>query len=104
MELNVSFETITCDKCGLVFALPKTWINARRNDHENFFCPGCRVNWHFPQESDTEKLKRLLRQEKECCISAKQSANYFEKSASSYKGHFARVKKKLGIVGVENEG
>ncbi len=94
MLLSVNFRQIQCD-CGLTFAIPEKWALKLEDNHKHFYCPNCKISKYYPQENDTERLSRLLKQEKECCISAKRSANYFEKSASSYKGHFARVKKKL---------
>ena len=77
-----------------MWATTKVFESERRNDHKTFYCPnGCPR--HYPQESDKERLKRQLKQEKSCCAMAKQEADYFFRSSNAYKGHFNRVKAKI---------
>jgi len=91
-------STHTCGECGIVWATTKVFENARQNDHKTFYCPnGCRR--HYPQESDKERLERLLKQEKNCCAVAKHEADYFFRSSNAYKGHFNRVKAKINKRG-----
>ena len=56
--LSSEFEVMTCS-CGATYALPKSFVQERQDDHKTFYCPnGCRG--HFPQMSDEEKLQKQL--------------------------------------------
>ncbi len=43
----------------MIWAMSHEFIQARRNDHGVWYCPNGH-NWHFPGESDEERLKRQL--------------------------------------------
>lgn len=89
---GIEMRTVTCE-CGITWAAPEGWFNEREKDHKTFFCPnGC--GRYFPQESDEERLKRLLDSERRRCISAKEEANFLERSLRAYKGQVTRLKKK----------
>ena len=94
MEFKIQYRLITCN-CGLVFALPEGWVKQRESDHKSFYCPNCKTSWSYINESETEKLTRLLNIERQCCISAREEANYFEKKAQGYKGYATKLKKQL---------
>ncbi len=94
MKLSIEFHVIQCS-CGLSYALPLDWIKERRKDHKIFYCPACKEGQYYPNESNRERLERLLGQERNCCISAREDANYFEKKAQGYKGYATRLKKAL---------
>ena len=80
--------------CGITWAAPEKWFKEREEDHKKFYCPnGCKI--HFPQENETEKLKRQLKQEQECCITAIEEYNKIERSLFAYKGHVTRLKGKI---------
>ena len=94
---NIQFRKIQCS-CGFVFAIPEDWAQQKENDHKSFYCPNCKGARHYPQESNLERTKRLLDQERQCCISARKEANYLEKKARGYKGYASKLKKKLVAV------
>lgn len=59
MTMSITDVVITCcnTECGISFAVPEWWNRGKRETHTKFFCP----NGHgqsYPQESDTEKLRR----------------------------------------------
>ena len=56
--LSSEFEVMTCS-CGATYALPKSFVQERRDDHKTFFCPNGDSR-HFPQMSDEEKLQKQL--------------------------------------------
>ena len=61
IEYSTTLETISCGKCGVVFALPESFIGARRKDHETFYCPNGHPRY-YPQENETERLRRQLKE------------------------------------------
>lgn len=58
-SLDVESSTRTCE-CGIVYAVPAVWLEARRRDHATFYCPNGHAR-HFPQKSDEERLRENLK-------------------------------------------
>lgn len=60
VEVNMAtkFVTITCchDRCGITFAVERSWYNYRHDDHRWFYCPNGHRQ-HYPQKSDQEKAE-----------------------------------------------
>jgi hypothetical protein len=57
--IAVEAETLTCGECGIVFSVPKWWVDERRRDHKGWSCP----NGHgrvFQRETKEEKRIREL--------------------------------------------
>jgi len=57
--LSSEFEVMTCT-CGITYALPKSFVQKKRDDHSTFYCPNGHRR-HFPQMSDEEKLQEQLK-------------------------------------------
>jgi len=56
---SLNMRVVTC-ACGLTWAAPEKWFRERQKNHKIFYCPnGCQR--YFPDESDEERLERLLR-------------------------------------------
>jgi hypothetical protein len=56
---TVEFKPVTCSipGCGLIFAFTVEFIQARKNDHKNWYCPNGHV-LHWSGESDLERTQR----------------------------------------------
>lgn len=56
---SLTFETITCYRCGIPFAVPKNYKSMLVKSEENFYCPNghCQA---YHGESEETKLKRQL--------------------------------------------
>lgn len=61
---STDFEVIDCANCALLFAIPKRLEQARRNDHESFYCPNGHAN-HYPGKSELEKARDELAKQKQ---------------------------------------
>lgn len=59
LNVDIEFKTLQCARCDMVFATTARFMKARRNDHDNFYCPAGHSN-HYPQESKSEILARQL--------------------------------------------
>jgi hypothetical protein len=59
VTMEVVLTLITCDTCGIEFAVPKSWNQRRVQDHEWWFCPNGH-KWQYLQESDLTKETREL--------------------------------------------
>lgn len=103
LNLVVTFETITCcnNKCGLVFAVPAGWKNARRTDHAWFYCPNGHRQY-FSEESNLEREHRL-RKASESRLASEQSSHdqtsadrdYQIRRLAATKGVLTRTKNRI---------
>jgi hypothetical protein len=61
VSIALELETLTCGDggCGIVFAVPQVWVNARRRDHNSWYCPNGHQRY-FPNKSEEEKLREAL--------------------------------------------
>jgi len=91
---NIEMEVLQCDGCNVTFATTSVFIKARRDDHKIFYCPNGCIRY-YPQESGKERLQRLLDQERECCIAAREEAGHLERRVWGYKGQLTKAKKQL---------
>ena len=99
VNLTIEFTTFTCT-CGMQYALSAAYVAKRRDDHESWYCPGCGDGRHFPQESETEKLRKRLARQTHCCEqqtaraeSLRAERDHLEHRVNGYKGALARAKK-----------
>jgi hypothetical protein len=57
------FTWMMCCKCGVFFALPNLYIDNRREDGEDFFCPnGHDQAYPDPNEEDSPEVRDLKQQ------------------------------------------
>ena len=90
---GIEMRMVTCD-CGIHWAAPEAWFQARMKDKKTFHCPnGCLR--YFPQETEEQRLKKRLMQEERCCISAREEANTLERRLTAYKGLVTKLKRKI---------
>lgn len=64
LKFEQQLQTITCYKCGVVFAVPSYFKTKRLEDHETFWCPNGHTQG-FMGDSEAEKLKKQLEQERD---------------------------------------
>lgn len=96
-----TFETITCFKCGITFAVPASVRRRWLDSGDSFYCPNGHSQ-HYT-ESTVEKQKKeieRLRKEKEWAEQAKYNAldqaDHAERRASAMKGVNTKIKKRIG--------
>lgn len=85
MNVNVEFEAFACS-CGMTYALPTSYVTARRRDHKNWTCPGCGTFRHFPHESDLERARRERKYWEGRATSCTERATHQRHRADGYKG------------------
>lgn len=96
---------ISCANCGITIALSDGMEARRREDHKTFYCPNGHHNY-FSGESDAEKYKRLLSEEKDAHAKTREEwrgllseasgiATFAIRRAAAYKGHYNRLKKEV---------
>lgn len=101
VEFTVELEAITCSACGIVFAFDVTSMQERRRDHQTFYCPHGHSQY-FPGESDVERLKKQLKQERHAGDQLRAEVTYerdqrqaTERSLRATKAAHTRTKKRI---------
>ena len=62
LDFNQRLTTITCYKCGIVFAVPQYFKTKRQEDTENFWCPNGHSQAYI--KSEAQKLREQLEAER----------------------------------------
>ena len=91
----IVLETEDCCSCGAIFGLEQHRITRLKKEGGNFYCPHCGTQQHYV-ESENQKLKERLAQEKHRAEAFKRQATYEAKSKAAIKGHLTRTKKRIG--------
>lgn len=71
MQVQLILQTCCHSECGLSFAVPKTWDDARRKDHNRFYCP----NGHGQSYSGETEAERLRREKQKLELDAQARIN-----------------------------
>lgn len=77
IDLIATFDTLTCCNCGMAFAVPDWWMQSRRKDHREFYCPNGHNQW-FSAKSEAETLRDQLAAKEREVAAAKSRAEYQE--------------------------
>jgi hypothetical protein len=97
LGMNVELEVHECGECGVVFGMGVGFANARREDHEGWYCPNGH-RWSFRGESELERAQRLLNIERDRSARERALRDQTEASLRATKGVVTKQKKKLGRV------
>lgn len=92
-QATISLWSLECANCGMTFAVPDKYDDDRREDHRNFHCPSGHPN-HYPQQSETERLKLALTNERRQREYAEGQREHHRRSAAALKGHATRLRKR----------
>jgi len=55
-QVDAILAEMVCGECGILFAMPRFYLQARRGDHKNWHCPNGHERY-YPDQSEEEKLK-----------------------------------------------
>lgn len=109
VTFSVTQKMITerCCSCGVLFAVPLDFYNARRRDQSWFYCPSGHQQ-RYTGETEAQRLQKKLdaerreRQRAEQSVAmwqddaraARDEAEHQRRRANGYKGHAARITKR----------
>jgi len=94
MQANIEMSIIECVACGMPFAMPTGRKQELRNCHNTFYCP----NGHgqsYQQETEAEKLRRIVRQKEKQTESWRNLYHEERGSRIAYQGLATKRKKEL---------
>lgn len=89
LDFNQKLHTLTCCSCGITFAVPTYWRQQRLDDKAWFYCPNGHPQ-HFT-ESEIDRLKKELEQQK-------RSVEWWKNSAASKESQLKGANIQLGKV------
>jgi hypothetical protein len=99
IAISGEFEYHECGECGATWGMTTGFIENRREDHRTWYCPNGH-RWHFSGDSETERLRRSLRWEKDRAASLSAQLDQTEASRRAYKGQATKRKRELNRVKV----
>lgn len=89
------FEFHTCGTCGVVWGMPETFLDARRQDGEWWYCPNGH-KWHWSGETVEVRLRRQLEHTKDSLASARAARDQAQASLRATKGVVTKMRKRVG--------
>ena len=87
------FVHTSCGACGIQFAVPDWWLQAKRNNGALFSCPnGCSISF---KETETARLQRTLERERNWHRSTAADLKHERASKRALKGQVTKLKKRV---------
>lgn len=96
-DAGEEFEFHQCGECGLTWAMPAWFVDARRDDHRTWQCPNGH-GYHFSGPSEKERLQAELKRTKDRLATTTARADQTEASLRATKGVVTKQRKKLEKV------
>lgn len=89
----------TCGRCGLIYAVPDYFDEARRDDHNTFYCPNGHPRVYKEGESQAARVKRLedrIAWERAQADQVRADRDALQRSLSATRGVVTRTKRRVG--------
>jgi NMD protein affecting ribosome stability and mRNA decay len=95
----VTLEVTQCCSCGITYAAPRWWMNARREDKGTIHCPnGHTASYRESATDRAEKAARraqeLLAHERQRSLELKLQVERAERQASAARGQVTKMKRR----------
>lgn len=94
-----------CGSCGVMHGLTANFIKARQDDHKSFYCPWCQQALHYSGDSEEEKLRKQVEQQRERAQRAEERAQatrdllrHEQRSHAATRGAVTRKKKEIAAI------
>lgn len=92
ITVKVHLETKECGSCGILFAAPKAFWAARREDGKGWYCPsGCVRVFTDTVQKRLEEQERDVAWLKKRITRLEEERNHLERSRNGYKGKMRQL-------------
>lgn len=92
--VSTTMKSLHCAYCGILFSVTSQFMQDRRDDHGNFYCPSKHSNY-YPGENEVDKLKKKAARAEEQFKRMKIERDFNERSRRAYKGKLNHIKKAI---------
>ena len=93
MIASIQLTTMTCDACGITFAVPDEFYRQYEDHGQSMRCVNPRCRW--PSFVPTRSMEDELREERDRAKRANNRADTIERSRNAYKGVLTRTKRRI---------
>lgn len=92
LNTTETLESLSCSRCGVLFAFPESMVTNRRADGETFWCP----NGHGQvfRETEVMRLRKRLERAESSITAWRDQAEAAERSLRTTRGHLTRARNK----------
>lgn len=103
-ETTITYSSVlitkTCGQCGIHFAVPETFDNARQRDGKTFYCPNGHLRVYRETESDRLKKELAFKQsqlerERATVQRLSDESATAERRLSAAKGQITKIKNRV---------
>jgi hypothetical protein len=96
---RADLEVLSCAECGLLWAMPETYVNRRRNDGRLFYCPNGHGQLYRETEEDRQRKRAAERRRADNAEDAariqRERADRERRTAVALRGHLTRMKNRI---------
>lgn len=95
-EVTVRLEEHTCQRCGIVFAVPESFHRRYRENGQSMRCPNPLCDWDSFRviESEVAAAKAEAERQKKRAERAEFMKQHYQRSAAAYKGQTTKLRKR----------
>lgn len=91
---------LSCSECGLLWAMPETYVNRRRNDGRLFYCPNGHGQLYRETEEDRQRKRasaerRRADNAENAARIQRERAERERRTAVALRGHLTRMKNRI---------
>lgn len=98
VEYDPQFQSITCDACGIAFAIPYSFYRRYKEHGAYVRCPNPKCDWpsfHIT-ESVKDQYEKKLAQEREKARKAAEARAWAEQQLATTQTKLSRLQKRVG--------
>lgn len=97
---RADLEVLSCSECGLLWAMPETYVNRRRNDGRLFYCPNGHGQLYRETEEDRQRKRasaerRRADNAENAARIQRERAERERRTAVALRGHLTRMKNRI---------
>lgn len=92
-SVNIQLTEMQCGECGIVFSVPESWRAEKQRTGNGWYCPNGHSRVY--RESDTDKFKRLLDEERKRHANTLSRLNEAKASEQKVTKQLKRINKRV---------
>ena len=94
IDISTTLTSISCGECGGIYAITERYRKQKHDKGGYWNCPYCQSNWGYG-ESEIDRLKKKVEQEKKRTEWAKQDLKNTENKLRAAKGQVTKIKNRV---------